>query len=122
MTISRLVNGGNLKAEEVDRLKLAFNRTLRSLHLVDRDDPIAELIAKKVIKIDLTGVRDPTEISRIAVRQSPCPVREQRTSAFIDAPSRGGLALAFRSREEFDNETLVDRMLRHSDVCGLLPQ
>ncbi len=95
MTISRLVNGGNLKAEEVDRLKLAFNRTLRSLHLVDRDDPIAELIAKKITEIDLTGVRDPAEISRIVVRQSPCPVREQRTSAFIDAPSSGALLWRF---------------------------
>ncbi len=86
MTISRLVNGGNLKAEEVDRLKLAFNRTLRSLHLVDRDDPIAELIAKKIIEIDLT-VRDPTEISRIAVKQLGFPQDVARLGSKEPQPS-----------------------------------
>lgn len=40
-----------------------------SLCLVDRNDPIAEIVAKKIIEIGATGVRDPAEISRLAVEQ-----------------------------------------------------
>jgi hypothetical protein len=69
MPIRRLLRTGNLGPEQVERLELAFNRALQEIHLVDRDDPIAEIVAKKVIEIGETGVRDPAEISAIAVKQ-----------------------------------------------------
>jgi hypothetical protein len=68
MPIRRLLKDGNLGPEEVERLERAYNRAMQALHLVDRDDPIAEMVAKKVIEIAATGVRDPAEISEIAVR------------------------------------------------------
>jgi hypothetical protein len=37
--------------------------------LVDRNDPIAEFVAKTVIGIGATGVRDASEISKIAVKR-----------------------------------------------------
>jgi hypothetical protein len=37
--------------------------------LVDRNDPTAEIVAKKVIEIGPTGVREPSEISKIAVKR-----------------------------------------------------
>lgn len=37
--------------------------------LVDRDDPIAEIVAKKVIEIGESGVGDPAEISKCVIEQ-----------------------------------------------------
>jgi len=36
--------------------------------LVDRDDPIAEMVAKKIIEVGAT-VRDPEEVCKLAVEQ-----------------------------------------------------
>jgi hypothetical protein len=69
MSIRRLLKDSNLGPEEIDRLTTAYKQALRSLHLVDRGDPVAELVARKIIEIGATGVRDPAEISRIAVEQ-----------------------------------------------------
>ena len=70
MSISRLLRDINLGPEEIKRLELAYSRTLLALHLVDRDDdPLAEMIAKKIIEIGATDVSDPAELSEIAVKQ-----------------------------------------------------
>jgi len=42
---------------------------LRSLGLVDRNDPIAEIVARKIIEIGQTGVRDPADISALAIKE-----------------------------------------------------
>jgi hypothetical protein len=42
--------------------------TLRALNLVDRNDPLAEMIASKVMEIGATGLKDPAEISKRAVK------------------------------------------------------
>jgi hypothetical protein len=55
--------------EMPENLNLAFKQALRSLHLVDRDDPLAELFARKIIEIAATGVHDAAEIAKIAVKQ-----------------------------------------------------
>ncbi len=56
--------------EEIRRLELAYKYALHSLSLVDRrDDPLTEMIARKIIEIGATGVRDPSEISEIAAKQ-----------------------------------------------------
>ncbi|WP_244551364.1 hypothetical protein [Bradyrhizobium sp. Rc2d] len=36
---------------------------------VDRNVPVAEIAAKKIIEIGATGARDPAEISKLAVEQ-----------------------------------------------------
>jgi hypothetical protein len=69
MTIRRLLKDSNLTPEETQRLCLAYKSALRSLHLVDRNDPIAELVAKKIIEIRIAGVRDPAEICKVAVKR-----------------------------------------------------
>jgi len=69
MPIKRLLAGNQLGAEEVEILTAAFNRALRLLGLVDRNDPLTELIAREVIEIGATGVRDPVEICKIAIRR-----------------------------------------------------
>ncbi|MGY3610606.1 MULTISPECIES: hypothetical protein [unclassified Bradyrhizobium] len=69
MIISRLLQGSKLGPEEIERLNSAYRRALRSLGLVDRNDPITEIVAKKIIEIGATGVRDPAEISKLAIEQ-----------------------------------------------------
>jgi len=71
MTIRRLLKNSSLSPEGVNRLVAAYQKTLRGLDLVDRHDPVAEIVAKKVIEIGAT-TGDPVEISRKAVRQLGC--------------------------------------------------
>lgn len=67
--INKLLQGRNLGPDEVERLTSAYELTLHSLCLVDRDDPIAEIVARKTIEIGATGVRDPTKISKLVIEQ-----------------------------------------------------
>ena len=73
MPIGRLLKDGKIKPEEIERLDRAFTFTLRSLSLVDRDDPLCEIIARKVIEIDAAGTRDPKQIASLAARQLGLP-------------------------------------------------
>ena len=68
MSIRRFLTNAKLGPKDVERLELAYKLTLRSLNLVDRGDPLAEIVAKKVIEIDRTGVRDP-EIFAAAIKE-----------------------------------------------------
>ncbi|MCD9294840.1 hypothetical protein LUI11_06095 [Bradyrhizobium diazoefficiens] len=47
----------------------AFDKALRTIGIKDRSDPMAEMIAKKIVEIAQTGVRDPAEISAQAIRE-----------------------------------------------------
>jgi hypothetical protein len=47
----------------------AYEQTLRALHLDDRTDPITEMIARKIIEIAQTGVKDPAQISQLAMKE-----------------------------------------------------
>jgi hypothetical protein len=73
MPINRLFRDGKIKPEEVKRLDRAFAFTLRSLSLVDRDDPLCEIVARKIIEIDATGTHDPKEIAKIAAKEFGIP-------------------------------------------------
>jgi hypothetical protein len=50
-------------------LLAAYEMTLRALDLVDRNDPLTQVIAKKVLEIGETGLKDPAEISKLAVQR-----------------------------------------------------
>ncbi|MFY9957248.1 hypothetical protein [Bradyrhizobium sp.] len=46
----------------------AYEQALRALDLRERDDPLTQAVAKKVIEIRQTGIRDPAQISKLAIR------------------------------------------------------
>jgi hypothetical protein len=69
MSIDRLLTDSKLTPEERSVLKLAFDRTLRKLYLVDRNDPVCEIVARKIIEIGASDATNPTAISEIVVRQ-----------------------------------------------------
>jgi hypothetical protein len=56
-----------MEPEEISRLRTAYEQALRGIGLVDRDDPLSEMVAKKVFKIAKSGVRDPADIAARAV-------------------------------------------------------
>jgi hypothetical protein len=68
MAIYRLFKNSPMGPEEISCLADAYEQTLRTLCLVDRNDPLTELIAKKIIEIGQTGVKDRAQISTLAIK------------------------------------------------------
>jgi hypothetical protein len=67
MPIRRLLKGSCLGPDEVENLCRAYDNALHTLHLVDRNDPITEMIGWKIIEIGKSG-GDPAEIARLAIK------------------------------------------------------
>ncbi|MCJ9728954.1 hypothetical protein [Bradyrhizobium sp. PRIMUS42] len=55
--------------KEVACITKAYEQTLHALSVKDRDDPLTELIAKTIIKIAQTGIKDASHISALAIRE-----------------------------------------------------
>jgi hypothetical protein len=72
MPIRRLLKDG-VNPEELKRLDRAFVFTLETLHLVDRNDPVCDIVARKVIEIDAAGIHDPHEIANRAAKEFGIP-------------------------------------------------
>jgi hypothetical protein len=68
MPINRLLAGSKLGPEEIKRLNAAYTYALRALSLVDRNDPLTDLLARKIIEAGATET-DPTKISEMAVKR-----------------------------------------------------
>jgi hypothetical protein len=68
MPIYRLLQNMPMGQEETDRLTTAYEQALLAMGLVDRNDQLGEMVAKKIIEIWQTGVRDPADISAQAVK------------------------------------------------------
>ena len=66
MAIYRLLQ--NAPLAETGHLFAAYELTLLALDLVDRNDPLTAMIAEKMIEIGATGLKDPAEISKRAVK------------------------------------------------------
>jgi hypothetical protein len=69
MPIYRLLQNSPLGPEEIKVLTDAYERTLQKLSLVDRNDPVAEIIAKKIIELGQRGVREAKSLSDLAVKE-----------------------------------------------------
>jgi hypothetical protein len=70
MPIRRLLEGRS--DEEIARLNYAYDRALKALSLVDRNDRLTEIVAKKVVEIGRTE-SDPVKISELAVEAINLP-------------------------------------------------
>jgi hypothetical protein len=69
MTIHRILQNTPLGPEDIERLVDAYHQTLRALDLANRDDPMTRMIAKKIIEVRQTGIRDPAQISQLAIKE-----------------------------------------------------
>ena len=69
MAIYRLLENSALELgpKEVNCIIEAYEQTLHTLCVKDRDDPLTEMIAKKIIKIAQTGVDDAAQLSALVI-------------------------------------------------------
>ncbi|MBB4258981.1 MULTISPECIES: hypothetical protein [unclassified Bradyrhizobium] len=56
MPILRLIANTNFTPKQQPILQLAFNHALRKLGLIDRNDPVCELVARRMIELHKRGV------------------------------------------------------------------
>jgi hypothetical protein len=50
-------------------LVAAYEATLKELGLVERDDPLTQLVAKKIIELGERGVCHPAQLSELVMRE-----------------------------------------------------
>jgi len=68
MPIRPLLQQHSFGPDEVNILVRAFEEALQELRLVDRNDPIANLVAKRLIELAQSGERDPVQLREGAVK------------------------------------------------------
>lgn len=69
MNIHRLLEGTTFDPEHVATLIAAYEETLKKFSLVERDDPLTQMIARKMIEVAQRGVLDSNQISSIAIKE-----------------------------------------------------
>jgi hypothetical protein len=73
MAIYRLLQHSAFTPEDIVQIGAAYEDCLRILKLTNRSDPLTEIIAKAIIQIAQTGVRDPVQIRELALKQIGAP-------------------------------------------------
>ncbi|HLG84920.1 MAG TPA: hypothetical protein VKY22_28270 [Bradyrhizobium sp.] len=69
MAIYGLLHNAPLGPEDISRLVAAYEQALRALGLKERSDPMTQLVARRIIEIAQTGVRDSTQLAIIAIKE-----------------------------------------------------
>ena len=67
MAIYRLIANGTFGPAEIKAMTAAYEAALVDLRLVDRDDPITEIVATAIVSITSMGERDPVTITHRAL-------------------------------------------------------
>jgi hypothetical protein len=67
MAIYRLIANGSFGPDETKAMTVAYEAALLDLGLVDRDDPITEIVASAIVSITSMGERDPLTIKNRAL-------------------------------------------------------
>jgi len=70
MAIYRFLQNSAFAPEDIAPLVAAYEDCLRTLKLSDRrSDPITEIVAKKIIELAQTGIRDSARLGRLALEE-----------------------------------------------------
>jgi len=67
MPIVRLLQNSDLDPATIEIVSTAFEQTRLELGLIDRTDPLTELLAHKFIEAAQTGQRDPQRLRQQAI-------------------------------------------------------
>jgi hypothetical protein len=59
---------GVFAPEDIVMLDNVFERVLKALGLVDRKDPMTEMVAKKLVELATSGIRDPDRLQALTVQ------------------------------------------------------
>jgi hypothetical protein len=73
VAIYRLLQNSAFGPEDIRLLATAYESALRALKLNDRDDPITQLVAKRIIEAVQTGLRDPDSLCATAIKDLSIP-------------------------------------------------
>jgi hypothetical protein len=68
MSIAHLLHGRAFSPEDIIVISAAFEDTLRTLGLADRDDPATKIVAKKILELASRGERDPVQLRERVVQ------------------------------------------------------
>lgn len=69
MPIYRYTKEAAYGPDEIQVMAEAYENALHTLRLVDRNDPVTELVAKKILEIWETGERDAQRIAALTFQQ-----------------------------------------------------
>jgi hypothetical protein len=69
MAIYRLLRKGVFEPDDVRLLATVYEKILGAVGVVDRKDPRAELVAKKVVQLAQAGERDPECLKELAIEE-----------------------------------------------------
>jgi hypothetical protein len=69
MPIRRLLKDDKFEPEQVAVLTRAFDLALNALYLIDRDDPICEIVARKLSRSGLTASTIPERSPRLLLNR-----------------------------------------------------
>jgi hypothetical protein len=67
MAIYRLIRESVFEPEAIERMTAAYEHALEVLQLTDRNDPLTELVARKIIQFAESGETDPDRLCRSAL-------------------------------------------------------
>jgi hypothetical protein len=73
MPISRLIANIDLTPEQQHVLELAFSHALRKLELVDRNDPVCDLVARRMVDIHRRGITNAVALAELTIREIRAP-------------------------------------------------
>ena len=67
MALRHLLQVSTFEPDTITVMTAAYEEALRVLGLADCQDPIAEIVARKIIEVAQTGERDPVRLRRTAL-------------------------------------------------------
>jgi hypothetical protein len=67
MPIYRIIRPGVFAPELVAMMGEVFEDVLKTLGLVDREDPVTQLIAHRIIELVQSGERDPVRLKQLTL-------------------------------------------------------
>jgi hypothetical protein len=67
MPIKKFISGATFEPEMLENMIIAFGGLRTILNLDNPDDPLVEIVAKKVISLASQGISDPAEIERLVI-------------------------------------------------------
>ena len=73
MAIYKIIQNTSLEPQDVQRIVAAYRQTLLVLGLKERDDHLTRIVAQKIFEVGQTGIEDPAEISKLAIKQLGIP-------------------------------------------------
>jgi hypothetical protein len=69
VALYRLLQQAAFDDRTVGVMTQAYEAALRELQLVDRTDPLTELVATRIIEVARMGERDPARLCELAIKE-----------------------------------------------------